>query len=117
MLTSYVDWGFLENLVASVLCFALFQAIKVPSPSTFAGRGIQVVSRCSLAIYLLSFIADSIIYPNFLSGFSFRSAFPFLPLVVLVVFLLSAISGYVVSMASSYASRNIRACIQKRFGC
>ena len=34
MLTSYVDWGFLENLVASVLCFALFQAIKVPSPST-----------------------------------------------------------------------------------
>lgn len=116
MLTSYVDWGSLENLVASVLCFVLFQTIKVPSPSTFAGRGIRVVSRCSLGIYLLSFIADSIIYPNFLSGFSFRSAFPFLPLVVLVVFLLSAISGYAVSTVSSYASRNLRACVQERLG-
>lgn len=61
----YNDWGGFENVIDSVLLFVVLLHIKTEKIPMGIKSMIVKISELSFGVYLLSYIADQIIYPRF----------------------------------------------------
>lgn len=99
----YVYWYGFEPYVLSSLLFTLLSRIKTENMKKGGKYVLWKLSDLALGIYLLSFIADQIIYPNLNNNVEkMTDRLPYYFLVVPAVFLLSALMSLIANILADF---------------
>lgn len=100
---NYVYWYGIEPYVMSVLIFLIIKNLKLDNINVKVKFVLWKVSDLVLGTYLLSFIFDAIYYYEFLnkSTTDFYARFPFMPLMILCVFVSALISSGIINLIAA----------------
>lgn len=100
---NYVYWSGIEPYVMSVLIFLIISKLKLENINIKAKYVLWKISDLVLGTYLLSFIFDSIYYYEILNKNTpdFYARFPFMPLMVLCVFLSSLLASGIINLIAT----------------
>lgn len=101
--SNYVYWYGIEPYVMSVLIFLIISKLKLENINVKAKFVLWKVSDLVLGTYLLSFIFDAIYYYEFLNKNTtdFYARFPFMPLMILCVFVSALISSGIINLIAA----------------
>lgn len=112
----YNNWGGFENVILSVLVFVFITHLnleKMPKPFK---RCIGVISKYSLATYLVSYIFDNLFYAELnkrVEKVTDKTAY--FPLIVPLVFICSLLLGIAVTLGWKYFDKLCRIICKKIF--
>lgn len=100
---NYVYWYGIEPYVMSVLIFLIISKLKLENINVKAKFVLWKISDLVLGTYLLSFIFDAIYYYEFLNKNTtdFYARFPFMPLMILCVFVSALISSGIINLIAA----------------
>lgn len=100
---NYVYWNGIEPYVMSVLIFLIISKLKLENINLKAKFVLWKISDLVLGTYLLSFIFDAIYYYEFLNKNTtdFYARFPFMPLMILCVFVSALISSGIINLIAA----------------
>jgi surface polysaccharide O-acyltransferase-like enzyme len=100
---NYVYWNGIEPYVMSVLIFLIISKLKLENINVKAKFVLWKISDLVLGTYLLSFIFDAIYYYEFLNKNTtdFYARFPFMPLMILCVFVSALISSGIINLIAA----------------
>jgi surface polysaccharide O-acyltransferase-like enzyme len=100
---NYVYWNGIEPYVMSVLIFLIISKLKLENINVKAKFALWKISDLVLGTYLLSFIFDAIYYYEFLNKNTtdFYARFPFMPLMILCVFVSALISSGIINLIAA----------------
>ena len=100
---NYVYWNGIEPYVMSVLIFLIISKLKLENINVKAKFVLWKISDLVLGTYLVSFIFDSIYYYEILNINTpdFYARFPFMPLMVLWVFVSALISSGIINLIAA----------------
>ena len=100
---NYVYWYGIEPYVMSVLIFLIISKLKLENINVKAKFVLWKISDLVLGTYLVSFIFDSIYYYEILNINTpdFYARFPFMPLMVLWVFVSALISSGIINLIAA----------------
>lgn len=100
---NYVYWSGIEPYVMSVLIFLIIKNLKLENINVKVKFVLWKVSDLVLGTYLLSFIFDAIYYYEFLNKNTtdFYARFPFMPLMILCVFVSALISSGIINLIAA----------------
>ena len=101
--SDYVYWSGIEPYVMSVLIFLIIKNLKLDNINVKVKFVLWKVSDLVLGTYLLSFIFDAIYYYEFLNKNTtdFYARFPFMPLMILCVFVSALISSGIINLIAA----------------
>lgn len=101
--SNYVYWYGIEPYVMSVLIFLIIKNLKLDNINVKVKFVLWKVSDLVLGTYLLSFIFDAIYYYEFLNKNTtdFYARFPFMPLMILCVFVSALISSGIINLIAA----------------
>ena len=101
--SNYVYWSGIEPYVLSVLIFLIIKNLKLDNINVKVKFVLWKVSDLVLGTYLLSFIFDAIYYYEFLNKNTtdFYARFPFMPLMILCVFVSALISSGIINLIAA----------------
>lgn len=101
--SNYVYWYGIEPYVMSVLIFLIISKLKLENINVKTKFVLWKVSDLVLGTYLLSFIFDAIYYYEFLNKNTtdFYARFPFMPLMILCVFVSALISSGIINLIAA----------------
>lgn len=97
---NYVYWNGVEPYIMSVLLFLIISKLKLNNINVKAKFILWKISDLVLGTYLISFIFDSIYYNDILNKNTpdFYARFPFMPIMVLCVFVSSLIASGILNL-------------------
>lgn len=100
---NYVYWYGIEPYVMSVLIFLIISKLKLENINVKAKFALWKISDLVLGTYLVSFIFDSIYYYEILNINTpdFYARFPFMPLMVLWVFVSALLSSAILNIIAA----------------
>lgn len=100
---NYVYWYGIEPYVMSVLIFLIISKLKLENINVKAKFALWKISDLVLGTYLVSFIFDSIYYYEILNINTpdFYARFPFMPLMILCVFVSALISSGIINLIAA----------------
>jgi conserved hypothetical protein len=100
---NYVYWNGIEPYVMSVLIFLIISKLKLENINVKAKFVLWKISDLVLGTYLVSFIFDSIYYYEILNINTpdFYARFPFMPLMVLWVFVSALLSSAILNIIAA----------------
>lgn len=100
---NYVYWNGIEPYVMSVLIFLIISKLKLENINVKTKFVLWKISDLVLGTYLLSFIFDAIYYYEFLNKNTtdFYARFPFMPLMILCVFVSALISSGIINLIAA----------------
>lgn len=100
---NYVYWYGIEPYVMSVLIFLIISKLKLENINVKTKFVLWKISDLVLGTYLLSFIFDAIYYYEFLNKntIDFYARFPFMPLMILCVFVSALISSGIINLIAA----------------
>ena len=100
---NYVYWYGIEPYVMSVLIFLIISKLKLENINVKTKFVLWKISDLVLGTYLLSFIFDAIYYYEFLNKNTtdFYARFPFMPLMILCVFVSALISSGIINLIAA----------------
>ncbi len=100
---NYVYWNGIEPYVMSVLIFLIISKLKLENINVKAKFALWKISDLVLGTYLVSFIFDSIYYYEILNINTpdFYARFPFMPLMVLWVFVSALLSSAILNIIAA----------------
>lgn len=100
---NYVYWNGIEPYVMSVLIFLIISKLKLENINVKAKFALWKISDLVLGTYLVSFIFDSIYYYEILNINTpdFYARFPFMPLMILCVFVSALISSGIINLIAA----------------
>lgn len=100
---NYVYWYGIEPYVMSVLIFLIISKLKLENINVKAKFVLWKISDLVLGTYLVSFIFDSIYYYEILNINTpdFYARFPFMPLMILCVFVSALISSGIINLIAA----------------
>lgn len=100
---NYVYWYGIEPYVMSVLIFLIISKLKLENINVKAKFVLWKISDLVLGTYLVSFIFDAIYYYEFLNKNTtdFYARFPFMPLMILCVFVSALISSGIINLIAA----------------
>lgn len=100
---NYVYWYGIEPYVMSVLIFLIISKLKLENINVKAKFVLWKISDLVLGTYLVSFIFDSIYYYEILNKNTpdFYARFPFMPLMILCVFVSALISSGIINLIAA----------------
>lgn len=102
------DWNSWVNVLMGVLVFAFILNGKEHNATKFESRVLSAASKCVFGAYLLSWIAEDVVYHHIpLEGFEIPNRIVFYPIVILVM-LISLLLSMVVNQIYDYALIGIR---------
>lgn len=101
--SNYVYWSGIEPYVMSVLIFLIISKLKLENINVKAKFALWKISDLVLGTYLVSFIFDSIYYYEILNINTpdFYARFPFMPLMILCVFVSALISSGIINLIAA----------------
>ena len=101
--SNYVYWSGIEPYVMSVLIFLIIKNLELDNINVKVKFVLWKVSDLVLGTYLLSFIFDAIYYYEFLNKNTtdFYARFPFMPLMILCVFVSALISSGIINLIAA----------------
>lgn len=101
--SNYVYWYGIEPYVMSVLIFLIISKLKLENINVKTKFVLWKISDLVLGTYLLSFIFDAIYYYEFLNKNTtdFYARFPFMPLMILCVFVSALISSGIINLIAA----------------
>lgn len=101
--SNYVYWSGIEPYVMSVLIFLIISKLKLENINVKTKFVLWKISDLVLGTYLLSFIFDAIYYYEFLNKntIDFYARFPFMPLMILCVFVSALISSGIINLIAA----------------
>lgn len=101
--SNYVYWYGIEPYVMSVLIFLIISKLKLENINVKTKFVLWKISDLVLGTYLLSFIFDAIYYYEFLNKNTtdFYVRFPFMPLMILCVFVSALISSGIINLIAA----------------
>ena len=101
--SNYVYWSGIEPYVMSVLIFLIISKLKLENINVKTKFLLWKISDLVLGTYLLSFIFDAIYYYEFLNKntIDFYARFPFMPLMILCVFVSALISSGIINLIAA----------------
>ena len=101
--SNYVYWSGIEPYVMSVLIFLIISKLKLENINVKTKFVLWKISDLVLGTYLLSFLFDAIYYYEFLNKntIDFYARFPFMPLMILCVFVSALISSGIINLIAA----------------
>lgn len=101
--SNYVYWSGIEPYVMSVLIFLIISKLRLENINVKTKFVLWKISDLVLGTYLLSFIFDAIYYYEFLNKntIDFYARFPFMPLMILCVFVSALISSGIINLIAA----------------
>ena len=105
---STCSWGG-ENLITTVLLFVLLLHVKIDKWPSIIKKALVYLSGISFGLYLVSWIADQIVYHGFLEVYVPEAGdrLYYFPIVIPCVFLLSALGSSILYLVRSVAGKAI----------
>lgn len=100
---NYVYWSGFEPYVMSILLFLIIKNLKLENINVKLKFTLWKISDLVLGAYLVSFIFDAIYYYEVLNANTadFYSRFPFMPLMVLWVFVSAMLASFILNLIES----------------
>lgn len=103
---SWNDWGSLENTVNTVLVFLFINSIRFSTKNNFTTRFVGYISSITFPAYLISWIADSIVYKRFNKfAININDKLIYFPIVVFFVVIISLLIAAFINEISSAISK------------
>ncbi len=109
------NWQSFQFVITTPFFFSLLSKIKLDNAPTAVKKVLAKLSDITLGTYLLSYIFDRTIYYDYFGKWvpTFLEKFAYYPLLMLIIYILSAVSAFILSLISSPLTRFILFVIRK----